>query len=59
MQLPCLLPNPCPSPATTNTIDNHYQLHVLSDIQNTIDRKPLNDEDTEKFVEEHKHKTKD
>ena len=27
----------------TYTVDNHYQLHILSDIQNTIDKKPLND----------------
>ena len=31
----------------TNTIDNHYQLQVLSDIKTTIDKKPLNDEDVE------------
>ena len=41
--------------STTNTTDNHYQLHVLSDIQNKMDKKPLNDEDIEKFVEQQKN----
>ena len=39
-----------PPTESTNTIDDHYQLHVLSDIQN-IDKKPLNDENIEKFVD--------
>ena len=45
---------------TTNTVDNHYQLNILSDIQNTIDKKPLNNEDIEKFDQQkNKHQTKD
>lgn len=38
---------------TTNTVDNHYQLHILSGIQNTIDKKPLNDENFCWATEEH------
>ena len=39
-----------PPTESNNTVDNHYQLSVLSDIQNT-EKKPLNDEDIEKWKE--------
>ena len=52
--MPTTQPISVSKPTGTNTVDNHYQLHVLSDIQNTIDRKPLNDEDIEKFVDQQK-----
>ena len=51
---PTTQPTSLPEP-DTNTVDHHYQLHVLSDIQNTIDKKPLNDEDIEKFVDQQKN----
>ena len=52
---PTTQPTSLPEPTGTNTVDNHYQLHVLSDIQNTIDKKPLNDEDIENFVDQQKN----